>query len=49
LPNNVIGENSSGELIVYQSTYNVIDKYVQKGTLNDWQNNVAKYSENHDF
>ena len=49
LPNNVIGENSSGELIVYQSTHNVIDKYVQKGTLNDWQNNVAKYSENHDF
>lgn len=49
LPNNVIGENSSGELIVYQSTHNVIDKYVQKGTLNDWQNNVAKYSENNDF
>lgn len=49
LPNNVIGENSSGELIVYQSTYNVIDKYVQKGTLNNWQNNVAKYAENHDF
>lgn len=49
LPNNVIGENSSGELIVYQSTHSVIDKYVQKGTLNDWQNNVAKYSENHDF
>ena len=28
LPNNVIGENSSGELIVYQSTHSVIDKYV---------------------
>lgn len=49
LPNKVVGENSRGELIVYQSTYNVIDKYVQRGALNDWQDNVSKYAENHDF
>ncbi|MCF9047126.1 DUF927 domain-containing protein [Acinetobacter nectaris] len=49
LPNKVVGENSRGELIVYQSTYNLIDKYVQRGALNDWQDNVSKYAENHDF
>lgn len=49
LPHEVIGKSSSGQLIVYQSTSSVIDKYVQKGTLLDWQNNVSKHAENHDF
>lgn len=49
LPHEVVGESSSGQLIVYQSTASVIDKYVQKGTLLDWQNHISKHAENHDF
>lgn len=49
LPHEVVGESSSGQLIVYQSTASIIDKYVQKGTLLDWQNNISKHAENHDF
>lgn len=45
LPHEVVGESSSGQLIVYQSTASIIDKYVQKGTLLDWQNNISKHAE----
>ena len=49
LPSKVVGNSNNGELIVYQSTHSIMDKYVQKGSLNEWQDNVSKYAENHDF
>lgn len=47
LPHKQIGENSNGDLIVYQSNNALDNKYQSKGTLAQWQSNVAQLVENH--
>ncbi|MFV5347922.1 DUF927 domain-containing protein [uncultured Acinetobacter sp.] len=49
LPNNVIGSNQSNEIVVYQTNDPLQDKYKQKGTLAEWQENISKKAEAHKF
>lgn len=47
LPCEVIGKNQNNELVVYQSNNSAINKYSSQGTLQDWQEYIAKRAENH--
>ncbi|WP_171499443.1 DUF927 domain-containing protein [Acinetobacter soli] len=49
LPNSVIGSNQSNEIVVYQTNDPLQDKYKQKGTLAEWQENISKKAETHKF
>lgn len=47
LPCEVIGHNQRGEIVVYQSNNSAINKYSTQGTLQDWQQYIAKPIEQH--
>lgn len=49
LPNKTIGQNDSGEIVVYQSENASLSKYSTKGTLHEWQKNISILAENHPF
>lgn len=49
LPNKTIGQNDSGEIVVYQSENASLSKYSTKGTLHEWQQHIAILAENHPF
>lgn len=42
LPNTTIGE-SAGEAVVFQARIPLTDHHESKGTIQDWQENIAKY------
>lgn len=49
LPDNTIGQHNDKEIVVYQSENTSISKYSLKGTLDEWQQHIAKHALNHPF
>jgi len=47
LPHKQIGQDSNGDLIVYQANHALDNRYQSKGTLEQWRSNVAQLAENH--
>lgn len=47
LPHKQIGQNSTSDLIVYQSNSTLDNGYQSKGTLERWRSNIAKLVESH--
>lgn len=41
LPNKQIGQHKNSDLVVYQTTQGVESNYQNKGTLEQWQNNIS--------
>ncbi|MGP2362348.1 DUF927 domain-containing protein [Acinetobacter junii] len=41
LPNKQIGQHKNSDLVVYQTTQGVESSYQNKGTLEQWQNNIS--------
>ena len=49
LPDNTIGQHNDKEMVVYQSENASLSKYSIKGTLDEWQQYIAKHALNHPF
>lgn len=43
LPNQTIGENADGEIMLFQSTCGITSRFKQSGTLAEWRKSVAAY------
>lgn len=47
LPHVQIGQNSNGDIVVYQANNSLDNRYQSKGTLEQWRNDVAQLVQTH--
>jgi len=48
-PTQIFGENSKGEMVIYEHSESLSNQFPTKGNLEEWQENVSKLVESHEY